>query len=71
MHTRSWTGSSSLPRADHLRLHREAVTQEQFDKGILVPLAWPQPEHYDYRNEEFPTFSSMEFRSSRKDQQAL
>ena len=33
---------------------REAVTQEQFDKGILVPLAWPQPEHYDYRNEEFP-----------------
>ena len=51
---------------------REAVTQEQFDKGILVPLAWPQPEHYDYRNEEFPTFpSSMEFRSSRKDQQGF
>ena len=51
---------------------REAVTQEQFDKGILVPLAWPQPEPYDYRNEEFPTFpSSMEFRSSRKDQQGF
>ena len=51
---------------------REAVTQEQFDKGILVPLAWPQPEHYDYRNEEFPTFpSSMEIRSSRKDQQGF
>lgn len=51
---------------------RQAVTQEQFDKGILVPLAWPQPEHYDYRNEEFPTFpSSMEFRSSRKDQQGF
>lgn len=33
---------------------RQVVTQEQFDKGILVPLAWPQPEHYDYRNEEFP-----------------
>ena len=48
---------------------REVVTQEQFDKGILVPLAWPQPEHYDYRNEEFPTFpTSMEFRSSRSDQ---
>ena len=48
------------------------MTQEQFDKGILVPLAWPQPEHYDYRNEEFPTFpSSMEFRSSRKDQQGF
>ena len=28
--------------------------------------------HYDYRNEEFPTFpSSMEFRSSRKDQQGF
>lgn len=51
---------------------RQAVTQEQFDKGILVPLAWPQPEHYDYRKEEFPTFpSSMEFRSSRKDQQGF
>lgn len=51
---------------------REAVTQEQFDKGILVPLAWPQPEHYDYREEEFPTFpSSMEFRSSRPDQQGF
>lgn len=51
---------------------REAVTQEQFDKGILVPLAWPQPEHYDYKNEEFPTFpSSMEFRSSRSDQQGF
>ncbi|MCI9263800.1 MAG: FAD-dependent oxidoreductase [Oscillospiraceae bacterium] len=51
---------------------REKVTQEQFDKGILVPLAWPQPEHYDYREEEFPTFpSSMEFRSSRKDQQGF
>ena len=51
---------------------RQAVTQEQFDKGILVPLAWPQPEHYDYRNEEFPTFpSSMEFRSSRPDQQGF
>ena len=51
---------------------RQVVTQEQFDKGILVPLAWPQPEHYDYRNEEFPTFpSSMEFRSSRKDQQGF
>lgn len=51
---------------------RQAVTKEQFDKGILVPLAWPQPEHYDYRNEEFPTFpSSMEFRSSRPDQQGF
>lgn len=51
---------------------RQAVTQEQFDKGILVPLAWPQPEHYDYSKEEFPTFpSSMEFRSSRKDQQGF
>ena len=51
---------------------REVVTQEQFDKGILVPLSWPQPEHYDYRNEEFPTFpSSMEFRSSRADQQGF
>lgn len=51
---------------------REVVTQEQFDKGILVPLAWPQPEHYDYRNEEFPTFpSSMEFRSSRPNQQGF
>ena len=51
---------------------RQVVTQEQFDKGILVPLAWPQPEHYDYREEEFPTFpSSMEFRSSRPDQQGF
>ncbi len=51
---------------------RQVVTQEQFDKGILVPLAWPQPEHYDYHNEEFPTFpSSMEFRSSRPDQQGF
>ncbi len=51
---------------------RQEVTQEQFDKGILVPLAWPQPENYDYRNEEFPTFpSSMEFRSSRSDQQGF
>lgn len=51
---------------------RQPVTQEQFDKGILVPLSWPQPEHYDYRNEEFPTFpSSMEFRSSRPDQQGF
>lgn len=51
---------------------REEVTQEQFDKGILVPLAWPQPEHYDYKEEEFPTFpSSMEFRSSRPDQQGF
>ncbi len=51
---------------------RQKVTQEQFDKGILVPLAWPQPEHYDYREEEFPTFpSSMEFRSSRPDQQGF
>ena len=33
---------------------RQVVTQEQFDKGILVPLAWPQPEHYDYRNERVP-----------------
>lgn len=51
---------------------RQVVTQEQFDKGILVPLAWPQPEHYDYHNEEFPTFpTSMEFRSSRSDQQGF
>ena len=51
---------------------RQAVTQEQFDKGILVPLSWPLPEHYDYTKEEFPTFpSSMEFRSSRKDQQGF
>lgn len=51
---------------------REAVTQEQFDHGILVPLAWPQPEHYDYKQEEFPTFpSSMEFRSSRPNQQGF
>ena len=51
---------------------RQEVTQEQFDKGILVPLAWPQPEHYDYRKEDFPTFpSSMEFRSSRQDQQGF
>ena len=51
---------------------REAVTQEQFDKGILVPLAWPQPEHYDYRNEEFPHLPFQHgFRSSRKDQQGF
>ena len=51
---------------------RQAVTQEQFDKGILVPLAWPQPELYDYRNEDFPTYpTSMEFRSSRSDQQGF
>lgn len=51
---------------------RQVVTQEQFDKGILVPLAWPQPELYDYRNEEFPTYpTSMEFRSSRADQQGF
>jgi len=51
---------------------REVVTQEQFDHGILVPLAWPQPENYDYTKEEFPTFpSSMEFRSSRPDQQGF
>ena len=51
---------------------REAVTQEQWDKGILVPLAWPQPENYDYTKEEFPTFpTSMEFRSSRRDQQGF
>ena len=51
---------------------REVVTQEQWDKGILVPLAWPQPENYDYHNEEFPTFpTSMEFRSSRPDQQGF
>ena len=51
---------------------RQVVTQEQFDKGILVPLAWPQPEHYDYKEEKFPTFpSSMEFRSSRSDQQGF
>ena len=51
---------------------RQVVTQEQFDHGILVPLAWPQPEHYDYRDEEFPTFpSSMEFRSSRPNQQGF
>ena len=37
-----------------------------------MPLAWPQPEHYDYHNEEFPTFpTSMEFRSSRSDQQGF
>ena len=51
---------------------REVVTQEQWDHGILVPLAWPQPEEYDYSEEEFPTFpSSMEFRSSRSDQQGF
>ena len=51
---------------------REVVTQEQFDKGILVPLSWPLPEEYDYTEEEFPTFpSSMEFRSSRPDQQGF
>lgn len=51
---------------------REVVTQEQFDKGILVPLAWPQPENYDYHEEDFPTYpSSMEFRSSRPDQQGF
>lgn len=51
---------------------REVVTREQFDKGILVPLAWPQPEQYDYREEDCPTFpSSMEFRSSRRDQQGF
>lgn len=51
---------------------RQEVTQEQFDKGILVPLSWPQPENYDYKEEEFPTFpSSMEFRSSRRDQQGF
>ena len=51
---------------------REVVTQEQWDKGILVPLAWPQPENYDYHEEEFPTFpTSMEFRSSRPDQQGF
>ena len=37
-----------------------------------MPLAWPQPENYDYREEEFPTFpTSMEFRSSRMDQQGF
>ena len=51
---------------------REVVTQEEFDNGILVPLAWPQPEHYNYKDEDFPTFpSSMEFRSSRPDQQGF
>ena len=51
---------------------REVVTQEQYDKGILAPLAWPQPKHYDYREEAFPTYpSSMEFRSSRGDQQGF
>ena len=51
---------------------RQRVTQEQFDKGILVPLSWPLPENYDYTKEEFPTFpSSMEFRSSRRDQQGF
>lgn len=51
---------------------RQQVTPEQFEKGILVPLSWPQPEHYDYKEEEFPTFpSSMEFRSSRRDQQGF
>ncbi|MBR2258303.1 MAG: FAD-dependent oxidoreductase [Blautia sp.] len=51
---------------------REVVTQEQFDKGILVPLSWPLPEAYDYTKEEFPTFpTSMEFRSSRPDQQGF
>ena len=51
---------------------REVVTQEQFDKGILVPLAWPQPEHYDYTQESFPTYpSSMEFRSSLPNQQGF
>ena len=49
---------------------REVVTQEQFDKGILVPLSWPQPEHYYYRIDEFPKLpSSMEFRSRRADLQ--
>ena len=51
---------------------REKVTREQWDKGILVPLAWPQPAKYDYKEEEFPTYpSSMEFRSSRRDQQGF
>ena len=51
---------------------REKVTKEQFDKGILVPLSWPLPEKYDYKEEDFPTFpSSMEFRSSRRDQQGF
>ncbi|BAE82691.1 FAD-dependent oxidoreductase [Desulfitobacterium hafniense] len=51
---------------------RQAVTQEQFDKGILVPLSWPLPEGYNYAEEDFPTFpSSMEFRSSRRDQQGF
>ncbi len=51
---------------------REKVTQEQFDKGILVPLSWPLPEKYNYKEEDFPTFpSSMEFRSSRRDQQGF
>lgn len=51
---------------------RQAVTKEQFDKGILVPLSWPLPAKYNYAEEEFPTFpSSMEFRSSRADQQGF
>ena len=51
---------------------REKVTQEQFDKGILVPLSWPLPAKYNYKEEEFPTYpSSMEFRSSRRDQQGF
>ncbi len=51
---------------------RQPVTKEQFDKGILVPLAWPQPEHYNYKEEDFPTFpSSMEFRSSLPNQQGF
>ncbi|MDC7241948.1 MAG: FAD-dependent oxidoreductase, partial [Spirochaetales bacterium] len=51
---------------------REKVTQEQYDKGILVPLSWPLPENYNYKEEDFPTFpSSMEFRSSRRDQQGF
>ncbi|WP_242833958.1 FAD-dependent oxidoreductase [Desulfitobacterium hafniense] len=35
---------------------RQAVTQEQFDKGILVPLSWPLPAGYNYAEEDFPTF---------------
>lgn len=43
---------------------REAIPDEYKD-AFLVPLSWPLPEHYNFRNEDFPTFtSSIEFRPS-------
>jgi succinate dehydrogenase/fumarate reductase flavoprotein subunit len=45
---------------------REAIPDANKD-AFLVPLAYPQPVLYDYRQEEFPTYpSSFEFRPSQE-----